>query len=339
MPEEYYTSRNASTRSTFDDHCDFVLRYFNKKWRPHAKRQQYISAFSSESWSRLPAGEQGQHSLANCNACAKRYGELQLAFPGPPYYSAPSSTVVPLPQGCSPSSTVVQLPQGCSVQEATRKVLGELNHSYQEAYKQSFSHAIVQYCGKAEGIERRKKKSEKKQVVRKIQRKFRDSTNQQFASTAALSFLSSDDSMRKYQRKRLTQSFEHQPQLKRVKSHIPSASVSLWDSEAIVKDVREWPDGKKMNWSELARCHGVTGGNVGQIVKGIVEESGVDVSRFSERPTHRQARASKRKLPGQEVFIPANPTLAAIKADIQAMIADGKLVLGEPCAPYTLTLM
>ena len=57
-------------------------------------------------------------------------------------------------------------------------------------------------------------------------------------------------------------------------------------------------------------------------MKTIVQESGVDVSRFSANPLQKRTRSSKRKFPGQEVSIPANPTPAAIHEDIKAMITS-----------------
>lgn len=46
---------------------------------------------------------------------------------------------------------------------------------------------------------------------------------------------------------------------------------------------------------------------------------------------------SKRKLPGKEISVPANPTPVAIKANIKSMLASGTLSLGEPYAPYSLS--
>ena len=40
---------------------------------------------------------------------------------------------------------------------------------------------------------------------------------------------------------------------------------------------------------------------------------------------------------GNEVSIPANPTPTSIKQYIKAMVATGKLCLGELCASYALT--
>lgn len=152
----------------------------------------------------------------------------------------------------------VQLPQGEFLREITQGVLREINHSYKDTYGQSFSESLVKFCGRSEGLERRKTPAEKKKAVRNLQRKFRDSTNQEYASTAALSFLSSNESLRDYQCKCLAQSFELSSATKRSKSHVPSSSNRSCDTGSIVKEVQDRPEGKKMNWSEVARNHGVT---------------------------------------------------------------------------------
>ena len=68
-----------------------LLYNFNKKWHPHAQRKAYLDAFSPINFGSLYLGQQAEHSLSNCNACAKMHAELQLAYPGLPSYSAPSN--------------------------------------------------------------------------------------------------------------------------------------------------------------------------------------------------------------------------------------------------------
>jgi len=65
-------------------------------------------------------------------------------------------------------------------------------------------------------------------------------------------------------------------------------------------------------------------------VKAIVEDNGIDVSRFSANPPAIRMRSCKRKFVGNEVSIPANPTPALIKQDIKGLVASGKLSLSEP---------
>ena len=107
----YWKPSEVNKISEFDHHCDIVICHFNKKWHTHAKRKEYLTMLSSSSWGQLSLGQQVEYSLSSCGACAKKYGELQLAYPGLLYYSVPI--------------TLVQLPQeGEFVKEVTQIVLG-----------------------------------------------------------------------------------------------------------------------------------------------------------------------------------------------------------------------
>ena len=154
--------------------------------------KQYLTTFLVESWKQLLPREQLEHSMSNCQACCWNHAKLQTAFPALPRYTAPSS--------------IVHLPH-CeeSVADTTRKVLAELNKTYEEAFGQSFMEAAVQYCGCSEGTDKQKSKQEKKKEVRAMQRKFRDSVNEQYASTATITFLAENESVCGNQRKRLSQ--------------------------------------------------------------------------------------------------------------------------------------
>jgi len=136
--------------------------------------------------------------LSNCRACAKKYGELQQVFPGLPCYSPPAKLVhVPTDE------------DGKSVREVTRTVLGELNKSYQERYGQTFLMQLLNIVAGQKAL--RDGNQSKKEAARQIQTKCRDSTNEQYASTAAIPFLSQNESLAGYQRKRLMQSFDRLP--------------------------------------------------------------------------------------------------------------------------------
>ena len=72
-------------------------------------------------------------------------------------------------------------------------------------------------------------------------------------------------------------------------------------------------------------------------MKTIAEECGVDLSQFSGGGKERR-RTRKRKLNGQEISVPSNPTCKRIKEDISRMITSGKLTLGKPCVVQAVWL-
>jgi len=93
MTEEYYSHGQSVWQHSVHRHCEFAIGRFNTKWYPHAKRKEYLATFSTLAWKNLPPGQQPEHSLSNCRACAEKYGELQQAFPGLPCYSPPARLV------------------------------------------------------------------------------------------------------------------------------------------------------------------------------------------------------------------------------------------------------
>ena len=48
-------------------------------------------------------------------------------------------------------------------------------------------------------------------------------------------------------------------------------------------------------------------------------------------------RPCKKRLPGSDVSIPANPPLHAVESEIKEWISSGRFTLGEECAPYKIT--
>ena len=135
-------------------------------------------------------------------------------------------------------------------------------------------------------------------------RKCRDQVNEQMAQTAALTTLAEDESLARYQQKRLSQSFEKPPAPKKLRTHSPSINNITMDKENVLNDLRNFPSTTKINWSEFARSHGVKNKNGGQIIKQYVSEQGVDVLKLecrTETPT--RIRSQKRKLPGTAIIL------------------------------------
>ncbi len=77
----------------------------------------------------------------------------------------------------------------------------------------------------------------------------RNHINHQLADNATMSLLTESDSVRKYCRKRISQSFEtpkeNGPPPKK-KKHSPSFEKVTWDKEKVLTDVQNWPSDKKI---------------------------------------------------------------------------------------------
>ena len=130
-----------------------------------------------------------------------------------------------------------------------------------------------------------------------------------------------------------------QPLAKKIKLHSPSDDKHTWSHEDATTLLLSHPSEQKINWSQCARTLHIPGGNAGQTLKEYAKRQGFDVTtmerKTSSPPT--RVRRKKKKLPGGEISTPTLPTPAAITAQKKELIACGKLSIGEPCSPYTIT--
>ena len=102
--------------------------------------------------------------------------------------------------------------------------------------------------------------------------------------------------------------------------------------------LRAHPSGQKINWSEAARSLGIPNRNAGQVLKEFSINKGFNtltMEGLTSPPPRRKSR-HKKKLPG-DFSSPALPTPRAISDEKWALVASGKLSIGEPCSPYLLT--
>ena len=331
IPEQYFDENSSSRLSPFDKACDKILDGFTSKWRSdlEVNREAYLTKFSLEKWADLTDTEKRRHTLGNCGRCSELHQVYQQCFPLKPIYK-PTSAV------CIDRKALQQ--QG--TKKFTRKALSELNKIYEEETSTSFADALV--VDRSIGLERKKSQYEKKKEKRKVQREVVAKVNEKFAEKATITLLTEGESKRKYHRKRLAQSFAtpelNPPQPKRRKKHSPNFENVPWDMEKLENTLRSWSPTTPINWSAVGRDHGIEGGNAGQTVKEFAAEKGINIDHIQNSTPRRRAitRSSKKRLPGCDVSIPANPPVSTIDREIQSMLSSGRFTLGEECAPYTL---
>lgn len=158
-----------------------------------------------------------------------------------------------------------------------------------------------------------------------------------------MALLVEGESKRKYHRKRLAQSFcspgDEQPAQKRKKPHSPNFDHVTWDTSQLEATLHNWPMGTHINWTTVARDHGILGGNAGQVAREFAEARELDISSITSNTPKRKvtSRPCKKRLPGSFVSIPSNPPLRSIESEIKLMITSGRFTLGEECTPYKIT--
>ena len=78
-----------------------------------------------------------------------------------------------------------------------------------------------------------------------------------------------------------------------------------WDKEALKEEVVNYPNGTRVNWSDLARRHniqntnGETAKNGGQIAQDWLTSAGANVKRFKRSNTTTEERIRRKKLRGR----------------------------------------
>ena len=190
-----------------------------------------MTQFSSSKWKSLAKSDKQKHTMSCCKQCREEYYHLQAAFPAQPMFSHPTPSAVSL--SCMTTNE----------RDLTRSVLKDLNGVYVQQFGHTFVHSVVQSCN----VEQKKTKAEKKREQRTMLRKCRDQVNKQMAQTAALTTLAEDESLAKYQRKRLSQSFEKPSAPKKPRTHSPSIDNITMDKENVINDFKNFPPATKIN--------------------------------------------------------------------------------------------
>ena len=132
-----------------------------------------------------------------------------------------------------------------------------------------------------QGLQKKTTEAERKRLKRKIQTKCRDEINAHLQKADAIHVLAEGQSISSYKRMRLAQSFETPEQKAnrsnsvRKRKHSPRFENAIWDKEQVLADLRSWPTGKVLNWTQFAKEHNVPGHNAGQVVKEFATECGI----------------------------------------------------------------
>ena len=324
IPSNYYDEPRKYKQSAFNKQADAVIDGFQCKWHPLEAKGAYESTFAIQKWKDLSPEDKSKHSLSNCIACYDNHYSTQLLYPVKPTFI--------------PECSVVTLDSTNTERENAKRILSESNRLWEQTYGHNFSDALPKLCPDTNLTQKVSKQQRKQNRIR--DRKIVQHVSEQMASNVTLVTLSSGESMAGYHRKRMAMSFDNdtsQPTSKKQKHHSPSDENRNWNSDAVLEDLRQWPQDVQINWSSFARSHRVPGKNGGQTVKEFAKEHGIDTFTLDKRSTTPRTRPRKCKLPGGEISSPSLPSVKFIQDERDKMINDGTLSIGEPCAPFNVT--
>ena len=343
LPEEDFSVRGRKNMTKFDRHCDKILDCYRLKFRRGGDRQSYLDTFSHSKWCELPDSEKEMHSISKCIRCFQLHKESQHSFPLNPTFNytpvaTPSVATPSVATSSSQSFINKDAARGAFQKVGANKFDDKLVAQFREFYEEDLGRSFTESMSKTKssGLETKKTKKEKRKYKVKIQKECIKEINVQFADNAATSMLGQCESKRSYHRKRLAQSFQSPQPAKKIKSHSPNFSSVDWSKEDLRESVENWPPDTVINWSQVARENGISGGNAGQVAKEFIEKEGIDTSHLKTPTRKRTMRPKMKKLPGTGVSIPSNPSIGDIETEIKSLISSGKYLLGQECAPYTL---
>ena len=166
-----------------------------------------------------------------------------------------------------------------------------------------------------------------------MKRKIVQEIEERYAENASISHLAEGESDAAYLRKRKRSCFNPPlPNTKRkcIRNFEPAKEAD------IIARLTQWPEGVPLVWSKLAKEFGITATNGGHAIKALARQHGFDVESLQGKADAAQMRCSKSKLSDGRTSVACPPSLSALKKQVNALIEDGTLDLGQPCAPSTV---
>ena len=210
---------------------------------------------SVQQWKSLTDDQKAKHTLSTCQECYRTYFSTQQLFPVKPVF---------VPEQCT-----VKLPENPRDSEKTnaQHILKDANRVWEETYGHSLTEIVPKLCPEA-NLQVKRSKVETKKENRQRDRRIAKHIRLQMEQKATLVMLASGESQAQYHNKRMSVSFETKQlgpsPAKKQKRHSSSDENCSWDTGTVLNELREWPEGVRINWSEFARRHNVPGRNAGR---------------------------------------------------------------------------
>ena len=113
-------------------------------------------------------------------------------------------------------------------------------------------------------------------------------------------------------------------------------SIDAEKEADIVAYLKEYSDEKPVVWSTLARKFDIKATNGGYMIKQLAIKSGLNVEALQGKGELGPRIRVHKKKASADVAVPCMPSLSKLKENINDLIDNGTLCLGEPCAPYPI---
>ena len=227
-----------------------------------------------------------------------------------------------------------------------RICLAELNTAFKKQHGKDIRQV---WAGQtSSGIEKTPTKNERRTLRREIEREVIKRVEEEYKTTDFVELYGSSSSNAQYERRRLNQGLasrndEVSRMEERISGERPPTKVNLnysamtWDWQALVAEAKGWSDGRRVNWSDVARQYRVhqvadkeaLAHNGGQIVQAVLVDAGIDVTQFYtaqgvQTGAPRARRAVRRSANG--IAVPQHTPLRVLQEHAKEMDEDGTLI-------------
>ena len=278
-------------------------------------KKAYLGTFALSKWEKMSIADRKQHTVSKCYTCCIKFNELQQSFPAQPVFA--------------PSLIDPKLFSDGNAKSNAKYTLKELNGLFVGRHNHSFTEVLPKVCKSlvsgSQSINRQNK-SDKTALIRECENVM--------SENVAIAHLAECESDASYLRKRMMTSFTKPltpaPKKQRL-CHIDSEKEI-----EILAYLKDYSDDKAIVWSALAKKFDIRATNGGHVIKQLAIKSGLDVEALQGKKASVPRNRVHKKKTGSNVPVPCMPSLAKLKENINSLIDDGTLCLGEPCTPYPI---
>ena len=303
-------------------------------------RRKIMDVFSLKNWRDFTVEEQNKHSLYLCDGCMKdKLFKSTLSL----FVQAIRSKVLKKKaENIWSKPARIAKVKAAQATDHANKIIKKLNTEFQKDYNIKFSEIVHTNENCKDSLKVAMKDIEKQKAETSVLRTF--GSNISLATRTKNikheCFETKADAIKRTEREALDLSSGKRKQ----HCHVKLENIE-WMAEECINEVINYPDGKQINYSKLARDYqlkykdGNIPTNAGYCMKELLKKSNVDLLRFGE--LNRRAfendeirvRKKRRTVLDTNISIPQEETIVQIKCKVKKLIAEGKIVIGDLIVP------
>ncbi|KAK3107278.1 hypothetical protein FSP39_010990 [Pinctada imbricata] len=326
---------------------DYVhkTKYFNGN-NKNGERSRFVEHFSLQSWEKLPYSEKITHTYTNCNPCQLLHSEYSSL-----HKSYSSSNIPSACKSLGESISALQTNRSMS-QKTGLQVIKSIVNVIQPVVEKNLNIQFpkdVSSCISPSFTTMRDTTTVMKNVSSSI------SASLVADDTDVSHFLALNKSYSQHDKERIAMGFistqeaesekisrleKEAKQKVQKKVHHGKFESYIFEKDAVLQEVRNYPAGRPVNWTRLARnynvtINGKTPDNAGQVLKAFCKSQGVKTEQFniakveSCRDIQRRTRRRKKRIGKTRLSVPVQRSAKKIKNAIKTMCQNKQIDLGK----------